>query len=443
MSSSRKAVPIRSATALVALTALLSLAACGGTQEAGASSSGGGGEIKTGQGVDAQSKTITIGNLVPLTTPTSVLGIPATAAYEAYFKSVNDRGGIDGWKVKIETRDTQYNTSVHVQAFNEIKSNVVMVTSTGTPTTQAILPQLTQMKMVAQPYSLATIWGNYPVLAPIGTPAGIQALNQISYQVENNGAKNKKFGVLYQNDDFGQDSAFGYHAAVDALHLKSVAEATYKNGDANFTAQVQQLQQAGAEVIWCGCNVGAIPTIVSTAYSQGYKPIWMHDSLSHSPTQFSSNGKADGTLTAAAQPLADTTWTAPFATAASQLQSTKGWDQLKADTEKYAPEYTDYRQYYLLGYSSARIAAAILKKAIDNKDLTLKGIYDAKNSLGEVDLQGLMPDNVTYNGKVGPPSRTTSIGRDDTTSENFLKVIEPGYVSDAAKKFDISRMPHQ
>ena len=39
-----------------------------------------------------------------------------------------------------------------------------------------------QTKMIAQAYTLATVWGNYPVLAPLATPSGIQAVNQVDYR---------------------------------------------------------------------------------------------------------------------------------------------------------------------------------------------------------------------------------------------------------------------
>lgn len=427
-------------TGLLAVVAAVSMLAACGTQEAG-SSDGGSGDVKVGPGVDADAKTITIGNLVPLTGPVSLQGKPATAAYEAYFNSLNDRGGIDGWTVKIESRDTQLDTTLEVQAFNEVKDSIAMLATTGTPQTQAILPQLTQLKLVTQPYSLGSLWGNYPVLAPVGTPYALQAMNQINYQVEN-GAEDKKFGVIYQDDDFGKDGLVGYEQAVKDLDLDSVAETTFKAGETNFTAQVQELESAGAEVILCSCNVSAVPPVVSTAYSLGYKPTWLQFSYSFSPTTLSSDGTPAGTLTAAAQPLSETTWTSPFATPAADLPSTEAWDQLSADTEKYAPDYVNYTPHYVFAYANAMVAEQILRKAIDNGDLSRQGIYDAKNSLGEVDLKGVVPDNVTYSGDVEPPSRSTSVSRIDLTVDGFLKVVEDRYVSESAKDFDISEIPH-
>lgn len=424
------------ATACVALAAVLSLAACG-TEAATQGGSQEAGEIPVGPGVDPASRTIRIGNLTALTGPIAVIGEPTTAAYEAYFQSLNARGGIDGWQLELVSRDTQYIPAEHVRAFNEIRGDIALLSSTGAPTTQAILDQLKQEKLVTQPISFDTVWGLHPVLAPLGTPYSIEAMNAIDYQVKENGAQGGQFGIVYQDDAFGQDGLRGYQAVVADLGLQSVGELPYRSGETNFTAQVQQLQAAGADVVLCTCAAPALSAVVSTGASQGYTPTWIGQSLAFTPRIMSDDGTIEGTLTAAAQPLAATTFTAAFATPRSALPQTEAWEQLQADTEQYAPEYTKYLPYYVFAYAEAMMVEAILTKAIENGDLTRQGIFDAKNSLGEVSLGGLTAD-VTYTGEPAPPSRVSAISDVELDAEGFLRVVAPGYSSPTAQNYDIT-----
>src|ERR1700756_2389338 len=79
----------------------VSLAACG-TGAVGAGSGGTtSGGIKTGPGVDAKTRTISLGVLSPLSGPVAVIGDPLTAGQQTYFKAVNASGGINGWKVNL------------------------------------------------------------------------------------------------------------------------------------------------------------------------------------------------------------------------------------------------------------------------------------------------------------------------------------------------------
>src|SRR5438128_7446301 len=58
-------------------------------------------------GVDLAAKTVTVGGFTPITGPVPFYAI-LTHAADSYFKSVNERGGIKGWKIKYATLDDGY-----------------------------------------------------------------------------------------------------------------------------------------------------------------------------------------------------------------------------------------------------------------------------------------------------------------------------------------------
>ena len=422
--------------------AALAFGACGTGESGGGGGGGesaGSGQIQTGPGVDAASKTIRVGNLTALTGPIAVIGKPTEDAYNAYFKSLNDRGGIDGWKLELVSRDTQYIPANHVQAFNEIRGDIAMLSSTGAPTTRAIQQQLGQEKLVTQPISFDTVWGLDPALAPLGTPYALEAMNAIDFQVKERDGQDKQFGMIYQNDEFGEDGRRGFRAIVEDLGLEDAGQLPYKSGDTDFTAQVQRLKSEGADVVLCTCSAPSLASAVGTAASQGYKPTWIAQSLAFTPQLLSDDGTVRGKKTPVAAPLADTTFTAAFATPRSALEQAAGWDQLKADTEKYAPRQRKYLPYYVFAYAEAMVVEAVMRKAIQSGNLTRQGIFDAKNSLGEVDLKGLAT-NVTYSREQAPPSTGSAISDVQLNEEGFLQVVEQDYTSDTARSFDIKTL---
>ncbi|MEA2241860.1 MAG: hypothetical protein QOD24_1416, partial [Solirubrobacteraceae bacterium] len=203
-------------TTLAVLSASLALAACGtgDSTSADAGSSGGtaAGKVKGGPGVDVATKTIRVGDINALTGPASALGKPVAAGHRAYFKALNAGGGIDGWKVRLTIKDSGYQPQQHVQIYNAMKNDVALLNSFGSPTTKAIQALLDRDKLVTTPASFDSIWGADPVIAPVGTPYSSDIANALDYYTKH-GADKPKIGIVYQNDEYGQDGLRGYTAA--------------------------------------------------------------------------------------------------------------------------------------------------------------------------------------------------------------------------------------
>src|SRR5689334_1293855 len=77
--------------------------------------------------------------------PFHVLAVPITDAQKAFWKRVNNQGGIGGYDIDAETyvRDNKYNPQTHNEAYQEMKGKVLaLAQSLGSPTTAAILPDM-------------------------------------------------------------------------------------------------------------------------------------------------------------------------------------------------------------------------------------------------------------------------------------------------------------
>jgi ABC-type branched-subunit amino acid transport system substrate-binding protein len=419
------------ATPLAVIAASLVIAACGtGDSNSGDDGSSGGtsaGTVKGGPGVDVGAKTIRIGDINALTGPASALGKPVAAGHRAFFKALNASGGIDGWKVRLTIKDSGYQPQQHVQIYNAIRNKVALLDSFGSPPTKAIQALLDRDKLVTTPASFDSIWGADPVIAPVGTPYSYDIANVLDYYTKK-GKDKPKIGIIYQNDEYGQDGLRGYKAAKEKLGFADGGRQTFKAGDTEFTAQIQKLKTAGAKAVVVVALPSSTGPIVGTAAALGFKPQWILQGPAFLEQLITKDGSLNATPTPVAAALKGALVTS--FSAAWGDPGASGMKELVAAHDKYEPGQPP-SIYFALAYAAAKVQAAILRKAIGDGDLSRQGILKAKQNLGEVDLGGVTP-SVTYTPDGGPPSTKSLITRIDPSVDGFLKPVEESYGSDVA-----------
>ncbi|HYR67364.1 MAG TPA: ABC transporter substrate-binding protein, partial [Reyranella sp.] len=111
----------------------------------------------------ATDKEIKIGHTNPYSGPASSYGIIGKAE-EAYWKSVNDRGGINGRQIKFITLDDGYSPPKTVEVVRQlVEQDKVLCTfnTLGTPTNTAIHKYMNQKKVPMLFVATgASKWGN-------------------------------------------------------------------------------------------------------------------------------------------------------------------------------------------------------------------------------------------------------------------------------------------
>ena len=196
---------------------------------------------------------IRIGNTMPYSGPASAYGtIGKTEA--AYFKKVNDEGGINGRKINFISLDDGYSPPKTVEMVRRLveQDEVLLVFQPlGTPSNTAIHKYM-NTKKVPQLFVAtgATKWND-----PQGNPWTMGW--QPNYQTETKiyarhilqTKPNAKIGVLFQNDDYGKDYLKGLKDGLgDKAAKMIVAEASYEVSDPTVDSQIVQLQGSGADV---------------------------------------------------------------------------------------------------------------------------------------------------------------------------------------------------
>lgn len=426
---------VRKAMRRLALATLLGVcgAACS-TSTGGSRSTSGGGGIKSGPGVDATTKTITLGVLTPLSGIAAVIGEPLTNGQKAYFSWLNSRGGIDGWKVNLTVEDTKYDAQTQVQEYNQIAPNVLFLgQSLGSPTTQAIESRAQSDTMLIGTAAQDSAFVNQKINAVIGTPYAIDAANAMYYVSQHR--PGAKVGIIYQNDAYGADGLKGFTAGVSAYHLDKVAAATYNATDTAFTSQVLAMKNAEANVVMLTALPTPAATIVATAAAMGYRPQWIFQLSAWSEFLMSSTGAPGGAPTPVAPALAGV-WVLGYEAQWGDT-TVPGMRQFLAIQKQYNPTQVP-DVYYLYGYALAIMERDVLAKAIADRDLSRAGVLNAKLNLGTVDFGGLLPP-ADYTPKLGPADRETSISEISASAPGYLRQIQPYFSSTAAGAMSFGR----
>ncbi len=250
------------------ILACSALAAAALVSVAGASARGGDTPGITGT-------TVTIGGTVPLSGIAAAYASVARGA-EAYFKYVNDRGGVNGRKVVYKYLDDAYNPAQTVQQTRQLVQQdgiFVDFNSLGTEQNLAIRPFLNEQKIphlfVATGASTFGSDGKrYPYT--VGYQPSYVAEGVIYGKYIAKTLPAAKVGVLYQNDDFGKDLVAGLQKGLGKK--KIAAKEGFDLTATEVGSQMSKLKSAGATALL----IFATPTIAIQSYvavnKLGWKP---------------------------------------------------------------------------------------------------------------------------------------------------------------------------
>jgi ABC-type branched-subunit amino acid transport system substrate-binding protein len=198
---------------------------------------------------------IKIGNIMPYSGPASAYGVIGKTE-AAYFKMINDAGGINGRKINFISYDDSYSPPKTVeQARKLVESDEVLFifNSLGTPPNSAIHKYM-NAKKVPQLFVAtgATKW-NDPKDFPwtMGWQPSYQSEARIYAKYLLKEKPNAKIAVLYQNDDYGKDYLKGLKDGLgDKAASMIVAEESYETSEPTIDNHIVKLKSTGADVLF-------------------------------------------------------------------------------------------------------------------------------------------------------------------------------------------------
>ncbi|SJZ31301.1 amino acid/amide ABC transporter substrate-binding protein, HAAT family (TC 3.A.1.4.-) [Enhydrobacter aerosaccus] len=229
---------------------------------------------------------IKIGNANPYSGPASAYGVIGKAI-DAYWKMVNDQGGVNGRKVKFITMDDGYSPPKAVEVVRQLVEQekvFAMFQTLGTPSNTAIQKYL-NTKKVPQLFVAtgASKWGK-PKEFPwtmgwqpdYHTEAVIYAKHILAT------VKDPKVAVLMQNDDYGKDYYDGMRDGLGKDVGKIVKHVTYEVTDPTVDSQIIQLKDSGANVFFNITTPKFAAQAIRKAADIGWKPAHYLNNVSSS-----------------------------------------------------------------------------------------------------------------------------------------------------------------
>jgi ABC-type branched-subunit amino acid transport system substrate-binding protein len=310
----------------------------------------------------------------------------------AYFKRLNEQGGINGRKINLVSLDDAYSPPKAVEQARKLveEENVLaLFQPLGTPSNTAIQKYLNQ-KGVPQLFvsSGATKWGdpkNFPWTIGFNPSYQTEAKTYGEY-IRTNMPK-AKIAVLYQNDDFGKDYLIGLRAGLGDKANQIIKEVSYETTDATVDSQMATLQASKADTFVNVATPKFAAMAIRKAFDSGWKPKQFLTNVSVSVgSVLTPAGLDKSTGLISILYLKDVT--------DKQYESDPAVQEFAEFMKKYYPDgkFIDGSNTY--GYVAAQVMEQVLKQCGD--DLTRENVMKQAANLKDF-TSGLMMPGVTVN----------------------------------------------
>ncbi len=197
---------------------------------------------------------IKIGNIMPYSGPLSAYAtIGKTEA--AYFRKINEEGGINGRKINFISYDDGYNPAKTVEQARKLVEDdevLLIFNPLGTPGNTAIQKYMNAKKVPQLFVSTGAAKWNDPKNFPwtMGWQPNYQTEARIyaAYILKNH--PGKTIAILYQNDDFGKDYVIGLRDGLgDQANKLIILESSYETTSPTVDSQVVQIRSANPDIL--------------------------------------------------------------------------------------------------------------------------------------------------------------------------------------------------
>ena len=384
-------------------------------------------QANSDQGSD---KDIRIGNIVPYSGPLSEFGAIGRAE-AAYFDMVNDRGGINGRKIRFITRDDNSDPSTALELTRDLveKDGVdLMFGSFGTPGNIATRWYLNEKKIpqlfvasgdeeLSQARAFPWTMGWQP---PFRSEGRIYANYIQAYYPR------KKIVVLWQNDQFGRMLYKGIQEGLGDLNRHVLVDVAFDISDQHLEGHVSILKRAGADIfVFLGVPSTA-SKVIQLAASLNWHPVIIVNDASASIA----NAMAPAGLETSAGVISAASLKDPSDPAWKDDPAMKDWF---AFMDKYHQVESTNNSAALYGYAAAEALTRVLRQCGD--DLSRDNIMRQAASLRDYHPSVALPNiKMTTSPEDYLPIKQMRLVQFDGRSwQPFGAVIETAFTEGAAR----------
>jgi branched-chain amino acid transport system substrate-binding protein len=335
---------------------------------------------------------IKIGNVEAYSGPASAYGMIGKTE-EAFFKMINDQGGINGRKINFVSYDDGYSPPKTVEQVRKlIESDEVFLifNALGTPT-QSAVQKYQNTKKVPQLFVAtgASKWNDpkdFPWTMGFQPSYRVEARIFAKYILKEK--PDAKVAVFYQNDDFGKDYVAGLKDIFgDKASKLIIAEESYETSEPSIDSHIVKLKGTGADVF---VNIST-PKFAAQAIKKmaelEWRPMHLMTDVSISigaVMQPAGLEASEGVLSAGyLKDASDPQW-----------KNDEGMKRFMAFAEKYMPGANVSDANMVYGFAAAQTMVQVLKQCGDN--LTRENVMKQAASLKDFPPDTLIP-GITVN----------------------------------------------
>jgi len=332
---------------------------------------------------------IKIGQTMPFSGPASAYATIGKAQ-AAYFKMINDQGGVNGRKINLIQYDDAYSPPKAVEQVRKlVESDEVLLTFQiiGTPSNAAVQKYLNGKKVpqlfAATGASKFTDPKNFPWTMGFNPNYFVEGRIYGQYILKEH--PSAKIGVLYQNDDLGKDYLNGIKAGLgDKAASMIIAEASYEVSDPTIDSQILKIKDSGADLFFSASTPKQAAQAIKKISELDWHPVQIVDINATSvgavlkPAGFDAS-KGLISTNYGKDPL-DPTW-----------KDDPGMKKYFDFMAKYYPEGDKNSNFNTYGYSTAQLLVQVLQQCGDNliRENVMKQAASLKDITGDLALPGM------------------------------------------------------
>lgn len=254
---------------VLAVSMVLSLAACGG------SSSGSG--AATSGGSSSEGESWKIGGIGPITGGAAVYGLSCKNAQQIAVDEINAAGGINGYPVEIQFEDDEHDAEKSVNAYNSLKDwgmDMLLGTTTSAPCIAVSAESVNENMFQLTPSGSAPDCIANPNTFAVCFSDPQQGEKSAEYIGTHKLAT--KIGILYDASDVystGIYESFIQEAPEQGLEIVATEQFTADN-KTDFNIQLQNIRNAGAELVFLPFYYTEAALVLKQAKDMDYAPIF-------------------------------------------------------------------------------------------------------------------------------------------------------------------------
>ena len=329
---------------------------------------------------------IKIGSTTSLSGPVSALGVQ-DRVLEAYFRMINEQGGVAGRKIDFIYYDDAFQPPKTVEMVRRLlESDRVsfLFNMLGTAPNSAVVDYINHAKV---PHLFLSVngskWGDYkryPWTMGFAPSARTEAQVYAKYALQQKA--DGRFAVLYQNDDLGKDYLAGVRDVLGSQFETRVKAVAHEVSAPTVDSEIITLQASGADFFLAGSTAKFVAQSIRKTHELGWNV-----------TRFIASGAAS--INGVIKPAGFDRAVGVISSAYLKDPSDPAWanDQGIADYLRFMQERfasgNPSDLYCIYGYTLGLVMMQVLRQAAD--DLSRENIMRQAENLKDLDVPTLLP----------------------------------------------------